>query len=137
MKKFIMVIQIILATTFAQAASQFNCENDQQASKKYRGDRDQTMVVVDVVKVTCNNGIKMSIQGVGIGARVSSITKFTVACFGSDDSKGTYYGLKADAAFAIGVGAAVYGSNKGFCVVGSGSAVSLGVGLTGSVLTLE
>lgn len=136
MKIFIISI-LVLCTTFAHAGTQFTCENDQQASKKYRGDKDHTIVLVDVVQVTCDNGIKMSIQGAGIGARISSITKFAVACFGSEDPKGIYYGLKADAAFAIGVGAAVYGSNKGFCVVGSGSAVSLGAGLTGSELTLE
>lgn len=59
-----------------------------EASKKYRGDKDHTMVLVDVVKVTCDNGIKMSIQGVGIGARISSITKFAVTCFGSEDPRG-------------------------------------------------
>ncbi len=82
--------------------------------------------------VSCSDGgsgssYKVAFKGVGIGASASLVEGIALHYFGfSSDIAGIYYGLRVDAALAVGANAAILGGNNGLLTVVGADLLAVG-----------
>jgi hypothetical protein len=135
MKPSLFCLLIPLLAGSAHAAS-LTCKRDDAGPMEDKQGADYTAVVADYVDAYCGQ-YSIRIEGIGLGARIALSSRFVIACPGSDDPRGVYYGLKADAAALFGLGGALYFGKQGVCAVGSGSFASFGADVTFSSLVIR
>lgn len=99
---------------------------------------DNNMVVLsDQVRMRCSDGYNVAINGIGLGLKFGGVSGHVVSCLGDvSDLSGNYYGAKIDAAIILGLSGAAYVGKKGVCVIGAGSILSGGAGVSISSLQI-
>lgn len=98
--------------------------------------KNESVVFVDRVQGNCESGYSIDIKGVGLGLRYSHNSDIEIACT-SSDPRGTYYGVKAEVAAALGLGVGVFASEDGLCILASSSVLAIGANLNGVKLVIK
>jgi hypothetical protein len=89
----------------------------------------------DSVSLNCNDGYKVTMTGIGIAARITQKSYYTIAC-ANDDIRGSYVGIKADFIYLAGVGGSAFLGDNSSCVAAD-VANGFGAGAVISKMTIE
>lgn len=130
MKKVLVFFYAILGLQCLALGSSLTCSNEEISG-------DSMVILADQVRLKCSDGHYAAINGIGVGLRFGGVSGAVISCIGNfADLSGTYYGVKGDVAFIVGVAGSAFVSRKGVCTIGSFHMFALGAGVSISSLQI-
>jgi hypothetical protein len=138
MKNLILISMFAWMGAAHAAQTTLKCEYNPFKDPAIAQNADATVVVVDSVRATCDQGLEFEVSGVGLGFRLSANSWFVIACENTEvtDVMGSYYGVKGDAELGLGGGGGFYLNKNGICQVESISG-AIGAAVSISKLTIR
>ena len=137
MKKLLVLFTLLLSiNSFAELLT---------CSKEYFTiDADYGAVIYDELELNCRGksskqAFKVEISGFGPALRFDQIKKSTLLCPFREgiDVEGTYYGIKAEAAAAVGLNVGLFYNKNQSCILTGASIGGLGASLVGATMVIK
>ena len=140
MKK--LLIGLTLLASMSSFAETFTCSSEFSG---YRDDGDNYGVgIYDVMELECEGedtgkNLDVKIRGYGPALRISMADKTILTCpfRAGNEVKGTYYGVKVQAAAILGVSVGLFYNKTQSCILTGAGFNELGASLVGAKMVIE